>query len=73
MELVRLERASSLLHDVRSAIRRIDKETFGLCLNCEQEISPKRLAAVPWATFCITCQDAADNEIEHPHDSIGYP
>ena len=72
LELGRLARESSLLHAVRSAILRIDTEMFGLCLNCEQEISPKRLAALPWAPFCITCQDAADNEVEHPQDSTEW-
>src|ERR1035438_7115788 len=62
LELGRLERESNLLHDVRSALRRIDTDMFGFCLNCEEEISPKRLAAVPWTRFCITCQEAADNE-----------
>jgi DnaK suppressor protein len=66
LELGRLERESNLLHDVRSALHRIDTDMFGFCLNCEEEINPKRLAAVPWARFCITCQEAADNEGEHP-------
>ena len=69
LELGRLERESNLLHDVRSALRRIDTDMFGFCLNCEEEISPKRLAAVPWTRFCITCQEAADNEGEHPSKS----
>jgi DnaK suppressor protein len=72
LELGRLARESSLLHDVRSAIRRLDTQMFGLCLNCEQEISPKRLAAVPWAPFCITCQNAVDNKVEHPQDSTDW-
>jgi DnaK suppressor protein len=66
LELGRLERESHLLNDVRSALRRIDTDMFGLCLNCEEKISPKRLAAVPWTPFCITCQEAADNEGENP-------
>jgi DnaK suppressor protein len=70
LELGRLARESSLLHDVQSAIRRLDSEMFGLCLNCDQEISPRRLAAIPWTPFCITCQVAADNHLERPQDSI---
>jgi DnaK suppressor protein len=57
-----LERASSRLREVRDAIRRIDANTFGVCAHCEEGINPKRLAAVPWAPFCITCQEAADRE-----------
>jgi DnaK suppressor protein len=60
-----LDRESNLMKNVRAALRRIDDGTFGVCAHCEEEISPKRLAAVPWAPFCIKCQEAADrNERE---------
>ncbi len=55
-----LDRETNLMKNVRAALRRIDDGTFGVCAHCEEEISPKRLAAVPWAPFCIKCQEAAD-------------
>lgn len=55
-----LDRESNLLRNVRSALRRISEGTFGTCAHCEEEISPKRIAAVPWAPFCIQCQEQAD-------------
>src|ERR1700746_1731638 len=55
-----LDRESHLLRNVRSALRRIDDGSFGTCLHCEEEISPKRIAAVPWAPYCIQCQEQAD-------------
>src|SRR5213595_3777226 len=55
-----LDRESQLLRNVRGALRRIDEGTFGVCLHCEEDISPKRLAAVPWTPFCIQCQETAD-------------
>ena len=55
-----LDRESNLLRNVRSALRRIDDETFGVCVHCEEDISPKRLVAVPWAPYCIQCQEQAD-------------
>lgn len=55
-----LDRESNLLRNVRSALRRIDDGSFGTCLHCEEEISPKRVAAVPWAPYCIQCQEQAD-------------
>ncbi len=57
-----LERNFSRLREVSAAIRRLDAGTFGICGSCEEEITTKRLAAVPWAPFCIVCQEAADNE-----------
>jgi DnaK suppressor protein len=55
-----LDRESSLLRQVKLALSRIDDNTFGTCLHCEEEINPKRLNAVPWAPYCITCQEIAD-------------
>ena len=55
-----LDRESNRLRNVRGALRRIEDGSFGVCLHCEEDISPKRLAAVPWAAFCIQCQEIAD-------------
>ena len=55
-----LVRDSNLLRNVRRALRDIDGGSFGVCLHCEEDISPKRLAAVPWTAFCIECQEIAD-------------
>src|SRR6202166_1648964 len=55
-----LDRESNLLKNTRAALRRIEDGSFGVCLHCEEDISPKRLTAVPWAAFCIQCQEIAD-------------
>lgn len=55
-----LERQSELFRTVREALDRIADGTYGTCLNCDEEISHKRLHAMPWATLCIACQDWAD-------------
>lgn len=59
-----LDRESNLLRNVRAALRRIDEGEFGICVHCEEEISPKRIAAVPWTPYCIACQEAADRAQE---------
>jgi DnaK suppressor protein len=55
-----LDRDSNLLRNVRAALDRIEEGSFGVCLHCEEDISPKRLAAVPFTAFCIVCQEIAD-------------
>src|SRR6476469_10819018 len=65
-----LDRESQLLRSVRSALRRIEEGSFGICLHCEEEISPKRVAAVPWAPFCIQCQEQADRNQEQGDESF---
>jgi DnaK suppressor protein len=57
-----LERTSSRLGEVRDALRRISSGTFGICAGCEENINLKRLTAVPWASYCIVCQEAEDRE-----------
>lgn len=57
-----LDRETILLRNVRSALRRIDEGIFGVCLHCDEEISAKRINAVPWAPYCIQCQEEADRQ-----------
>ena len=46
-----------LLREISDALRRIDSGHYGVCLECEEPISGKRLEAVPWARYCVTCQE----------------
>lgn len=55
-----VDRDSTVLRQVKSALQRIQDLEFGTCIECDSAISPKRLTAVPWASRCIHCQDAAD-------------
>jgi DnaK suppressor protein len=57
-----------LLREVSDALHRIDHDHYGICLECDEPISVKRLEAVPWARYCVTCQERiaariADGEI----------
>lgn len=55
-----LDRESNLLRNVRAALTRIADGGYGVCLHCDEDISAKRLNAVPQAPYCIKCQEAAD-------------
>ena len=55
-----IDRDSLRLREIRAALQRIDNGSFGVCLNCEEEIAAKRLAAVPWTALCIVCQEVAE-------------
>ena len=55
-----LDRESGLLRQVRGGLRRLDEGTYGVCVHCEEDINPRRLVAVPWAQYCIQCQELAD-------------
>ena len=71
MAVRQLESESGRLRDVRQAIKRIDQGIFGVCLGCDSDISLKRLNAVPWAAYCLNCQDQAEHLNEgHGQDEI---
>jgi DnaK suppressor protein len=45
---------------INEALERIDDEEYGSCQNCEKEINPKRLDAIPWARYCLNCQELVE-------------
>jgi hypothetical protein len=38
----------------------IEAGTFGMCVDCHEQITPERLAALPWTASCIVCRESAD-------------
>lgn len=55
-----ITRNSRLLRELDGSLRRLREGAYGVCGHCEEDISPKRLAAIPWAALCISCQELAD-------------
>ena len=45
-----------ILQLIREALDRIEDNSYGICVNCEDPIGPRRLDAVPWTRLCIRCQ-----------------
>jgi DnaK suppressor protein len=45
---------------VQDALKRIEKGTYGICVECGEAITPARLGAVPWAPYCLKDQQAHD-------------
>lgn len=66
-----LDREFNQLRDARAALRRIEEGSLGICQGCDENIHPKRLAAVPWAQFCIRCQEALDGNLEDTQSPTG--
>lgn len=55
-----LHEETALLRKVKVALREIEGGTFGRCVSCDREIPPKRLEAVPWSLYCVSCQELAE-------------
>jgi DnaK suppressor protein len=71
LAVAQINRNSKLLNQIDAALQRIKDGTYGECRHCEEEINPKRLAAIPWASLCLTCQERVD--MEGTHDDIAEP
>jgi RNA polymerase-binding transcription factor len=46
-----------MLREVEKSLVRLANGTYGVCESCGGEISPNRLKAVPWAQYCLICQE----------------
>jgi len=66
----RLEYGSSRSRNIRAALQRIDEGTYGVCVECESDITLKRLNAVPWTPFCLECQEALDRNADQRAESL---
>ncbi|MBX5494549.1 MAG: TraR/DksA family transcriptional regulator, partial [Bryobacteraceae bacterium] len=64
-----LDRSTSLLKSARAALERIEDGSFGICEECEGEIHPRRLKAVPWAACCVRCQEQRDQAQTAPSET----
>ncbi len=54
------ENETRQLQLIDEALQRIEDEEYGTCQNCSNEIQPKRLAAIPWARYCLSCQEQVE-------------
>jgi DnaK suppressor protein len=67
-----LNRKAALSGQVAEALERIAGGEYGVCLACNEAISPKRLAALPWAPLCFECQQATENRLgADARESVG--
>jgi DnaK suppressor protein len=48
---------SQMLKEVNRALERFARGEYGVCESCGEDISPARLKAIPWARYCVNCQE----------------
>ena len=53
------------LLEIEQALERVDEGSFGSCVHCDDEISGPRLQAVPWARYCVSCQERSEQGLLH--------
>ena len=75
---IMLDRFSSMLEKVERSLEAISDGSYGLCAMCEEPIPVKRLRAIPWAVYCVGCQEQFETaqrnvaEIAHHVRQLAY-
>jgi DnaK suppressor protein len=60
IELALIQMKSETLHKIEEALARLDEATYGYCFECGDEISERRLRALPFAVRCKDCEEARE-------------
>ena len=68
IDLLRFAADSDVLSEIRSALDRISDGTFGVCEDCGERIPAKRLEVLPWARYCVSCQESLENRARELND-----
>ncbi len=60
IELALIQMKTETLHKIEEALARLDERTYGYCFECGDEISEKRLRALPFAVRCKDCEETRE-------------
>jgi DnaK suppressor protein len=60
IELALIQMKSETLHKIEEALKRLDEHSYGNCFECGDEISERRLRALPFAVRCKDCEEARE-------------
>jgi DnaK suppressor protein len=60
IEFALIQMKSETLHKIEEALARLDEGTYGYCFECGDEVSERRLRALPFAVRCKDCEEARE-------------
>ena len=58
------------LRRINAALERLEGGEYGICEECGEAISPRRLDAIPWASLCVSCQERRGEDRVDDEDPI---
>jgi DnaK suppressor protein len=64
IEFALIQMKAETLHKIDEALRRLEEGTYGYCFECGDEISEKRLRALPFAVRCKDCEEAREVKLQ---------
>ena len=57
ISIQRKQTDAKLLRAIDEALQRMEAGTYGICAECQEDIAPARLRAVPHTKVCIACKE----------------
>jgi DnaK suppressor protein len=60
MKVKIVNRETELIHEIDASLQRLNEGVYGSCRRCHHTIRSKRLKALPWALFCLRCQEVVE-------------
>jgi DnaK suppressor protein len=69
MDFTLLQMKTELLAKIEHALRRLDGGTYGVCAECDEDISEQRLRAIPFAVRCQSCERRHEGTAHRPRQS----
>jgi DnaK suppressor protein len=67
-----MESEEELLRKVDRALVRLRENKYGQCEECDKDINPERLEALPWATMCVKCQELEERGLRKRKDELDF-
>ena len=57
-----IDKNNIIISQIDAALERIEKKTFGVCVQCDANIPLPRLNALPYTPYCLVCADKPHND-----------
>jgi len=72
VDLALMQMKSETLKKIDQAISRLEEGTYGRCQECDAEIPPARLRALPFAALCRDCQEEAESDVRAQREAKAF-
>ena len=72
VDLALMQMKSETLKKIDQALHRLEEGTYGRCQECDAEIPPARLRALPFAALCRGCQEEAESDVRAAREARAF-
>ena len=72
VDLALMQMKSETLKKIDLALQRLEEGSYGRCQECDAELPPARLRALPFAALCRDCQQEAENDVRAAREAKAF-